>query len=45
MLGQGLGVRTLLPIAVELLVENPLVSGDLYPGDLLTAVLTLPEAS
>jgi contact-dependent growth inhibition (CDI) system CdiI-like immunity protein len=42
MLGQQLGVRHLLPLAVDLLLENPLASGDFYPGDLLVVVVRLP---
>ena len=42
MLGQRIGVPILLPIALDVLVENPLAEGDFYPGDLLWAVLRLP---
>ena len=42
MLGQGIGVPILLPLAIEILVADPLVEGDFYPGDLLGAVLRLP---
>ena len=46
MLGQRIGVPLLLPIALERLDENPLAAGDLYPGDLLVAVLRLmPDAA
>ncbi|MFE5586173.1 contact-dependent growth inhibition system immunity protein [Kitasatospora sp. NPDC056531] len=37
---QDVGLLHLLPMALELLQENPLAEGDLYPGDLLSAVLT-----
>ena len=36
---QKLGVPYLLPIAIEYLEGNPFAEGDLYPGDLLRAVL------
>ena len=45
LLGQGEGVDVLVPLALAQLRENPLAEGDYYPGDLLAAVLTLPEAS
>ncbi len=34
-----LGLHRLVPIAIEVLEENPLAEGDCYPGDLLEAVL------
>ncbi|MFF2964458.1 contact-dependent growth inhibition system immunity protein [Streptomyces sp. NPDC057963] len=37
---QDVGLLHLLPIALELLREDPVAEGDLYPGDLLSAVLT-----
>jgi len=36
---QSLGVPHLLPIAIECLERDPFAEGDLYPGDLLRAVL------
>ena len=45
MLGQNIGTRYLLPIALEELEKEPLVEGDFYPGDLLGAVLRLPKDS
>ncbi len=36
---QELGVPYLLPIALEYLERDPFAEGDLYPGDLLRAVL------
>jgi hypothetical protein len=36
---QNLGVPHLLPIALEYLERDPFAEGDLYPGDLLRAVL------
>lgn len=38
MTGQQIGLNYLIPLALEKLKENILVEGDLYPGDLLTAV-------
>lgn len=45
MLGQRESVPILLPLAVDMLAENPLAEGDFYPGDLLTTVLTLPSST
>jgi hypothetical protein len=39
MLGQGMGVRHLAPLAIAILEDSPLVEGDLYPGDLLAALI------
>ena len=41
MIGQGLSLETLVPLALKTLVENPFSSGDGYSGDLLNAVLGL----
>ncbi|HJT62060.1 MAG TPA: contact-dependent growth inhibition system immunity protein [Burkholderiales bacterium] len=43
MLGQDIGSRYLVPIALEHLEADPLVAGDFYPGDLLCSVLSLPR--
>jgi len=42
LLGQKVGVHTLLPIAVEYLSREPLLAATFYPGDLLRAVLRIP---
>ncbi len=39
MIGQSIGLEFLIPLAVELLQENPFAEGDYYPGDLLSAVV------
>ena len=39
MIGQNIGLEFLIPLAVELLRENPFIEGDYYPGDLLSAVM------
>ena len=39
MIGQGIGLKHLLPMAVEELKKNPLAEGDYYEGDLLIQVL------
>ena len=41
MIGQGIGLRWLVPLALEVLEEDPLAAGDFYSGDLLAAVLRL----
>jgi CDI immunity proteins len=43
MLGQQIAVPILLPMAVAVLVDDPLAEGDFYPGDLLCNVVRLPD--
>ncbi|WP_458351676.1 contact-dependent growth inhibition system immunity protein [Micromonospora schwarzwaldensis] len=45
MLGQEIGVPALLPLAVQVLLRDPLAEGDYYPGDLLSNVLRLPDSA
>jgi hypothetical protein len=40
MIGQGIGLLYLVPLALERLRKKPLVEGDFYPGDLLKNMLT-----
>lgn len=40
MIGQNLGLKFLIPLAIDRLKENILAEGDFYEGDLLKAVLT-----
>ncbi|WP_327188286.1 contact-dependent growth inhibition system immunity protein [Streptomyces sp. NBC_01334] len=40
LIGQDIGLRYLLPLALEVLRDNPMAEGDMYEGDLLSAVLT-----
>lgn len=44
MIGQGVGLSFLIPLAVERLEEDPLAEGNFYPGDLLQAVLRAGDA-
>ena len=39
MIGQQISLRYLIPRAITILEANPLAEGDMYPGDLLSAVL------
>lgn len=39
MIGQNIGLPFLVPLAIRLFKEDPLVEGDFYPGDLLASVL------
>jgi hypothetical protein len=39
MIGQQISLRYLIPRAITVLEANPLAEGDMYPGDLLSAVL------
>lgn len=41
-IGQKMGLKFLLPLAVQRLESDPLVSGNFYPGDLLPNVLRIP---
>lgn len=40
MIGQSIGLRFLIPLAIETLEDHILAEGDFYEGDLLKAVLT-----
>lgn len=40
LIGQDIGLPVLLPLAVEVLRDNPLAEGHMYEGDLLRAVVT-----
>lgn len=40
MIGQNIGLKYLIPLAIDKLKENILAEGDFYEGDLLKAVLT-----
>ncbi|MFD5827824.1 contact-dependent growth inhibition system immunity protein [Lentzea sp. NPDC060358] len=44
LLGQREGLAVLVPRALTLLEEDPLLEGDLYPGDVLSAVLRVPDS-
>lgn len=40
MIGQDIGLKFLIPLAIQTLKDNILSEGDLYEGDLLKSVLT-----
>ena len=44
MIGQSIGLKFLIPIAVEHLEQNPLAEGDFYVGDFLSAVFGIEES-
>ena len=44
LLGQDIGSRHLVPIALQHLEADPFVEGAFYPGDLLCSVLSLPRS-
>jgi len=44
LIGQRVGVHTLLPIAIGYLSSEPLLAATFYRGDLLRAVLRIPGA-
>jgi len=41
LIGQGIGLDHVIPLALEHLENDPLTHGDFYPGDLLMAVLAV----
>lgn len=43
MIQQGYGWEFLVPMAIEILADNPFASGDFYEGDLLKAVVSVNE--
>ncbi|MFF4444333.1 contact-dependent growth inhibition system immunity protein [Streptomyces sp. NPDC001502] len=45
LIGQAVGLPYLLPLAVRLLREDPMLDAYFYPGDLLLAVLGRPESA
>jgi hypothetical protein len=40
MIGQGVGLPYLVPLALDVLLQQPLAKGDFYPGDLLSSVVS-----
>lgn len=44
LVGQNVGLGHLLPLALEVLRVDPMAEGDLYEGDLLSAVVTRSPA-
>ena len=38
-IGQNIGLHYLVPLAIQELEQDPLAEGDMYPGDLLVAML------
>jgi hypothetical protein len=43
MIGQGIGLPFLIPLAVEALEQDPLAEGDSSPGDLLGSILGVEQ--
>ena len=44
MIGQQISLRHLIPRAISILEANPLAEGNMYPGDLLSALLRADKA-
>ncbi len=42
-LSQKIGVRWILPLAINILLQEPLACGDMYEGDILSNALRLPQ--
>ena len=43
LIGQSIGLKFLVPVALDILAVNPLAEGDMYKGDLLASVATVPD--
>lgn len=43
LISQKIGLQYIVPLAIERLVNNPLASGGLYKGDLLSALANIPQ--
>jgi hypothetical protein len=43
LIGQGISLAYTVPLALEHLSKDPMVSGDMYPGDLLKAVQRITD--
>ena len=43
LIGQKIGLNFLVPLALNVLETDPLISGDLYQGDLLAELVKLPK--
>jgi hypothetical protein len=44
LIGQDIGLRHLIPIAIEFLTTDVLSEGDFYPGDLLMSLINLDNS-
>ena len=45
LISQQIGLRTLIPLALDYVERDPLAEGDFYPGDLLDALMRrVPES-
>jgi hypothetical protein len=44
LIAQQVGLDVVVPLALARLEHDPLAEGDFYPGDLLVAVLRVPQA-
>jgi contact-dependent growth inhibition (CDI) system CdiI-like immunity protein len=43
LIGQGIGIPVLVPLAIEHVEAHPLAAGDFYPGDLLKQIMEVDE--
>ncbi len=44
LIGQKIGLRFLVPVALDILAVNPLAEGDMYKGDLLANIAAVPDS-
>jgi hypothetical protein len=43
MIGQNIGLESLVPRALAIVAKDPFAAGDLYEGDLLTSLFAVPN--
>lgn len=43
LIGQNIGLKYLVPIAIEILTNNPLIDAEYFEGDLLLRLLSIDE--
>lgn len=44
LIGQKIGLKYLVPFALDILAKNPLAEGSMYKGDLLANIAAIPES-
>jgi hypothetical protein len=44
LIGQSVGLKYLVPMALDHVEDYPFAAGDFYPGDLLKNVMDVPES-
>ena len=44
LIGQKIGFKFLVPVALDILAVNPLAEGEMYKGDLLANIAAIPDS-